>query len=128
MTREWTSGISKFGNIISQIGLGLTISVVGAEIGIPLMAIGGTISLIADSATALTYGIEGKWDKFGWQPAETGISFGVSKATGGLLKMKSVGQSEVASNGQQAIAEEINSRISGEGIKFIQAEVKTRNY
>lgn len=42
--------------------------------------------------------------------------------------MKSVGQSEVASNGQQAIAEEINSRISGEGIKFIQAEVKTRNY
>lgn len=38
--RRNAAGISKIGNIISQIGLGLTVSVIGAEIGVPLMAIG----------------------------------------------------------------------------------------
>lgn len=125
IAREWTSGISKFGNIISQVGLGLTVTVVGAEIGVPLMAIGGQISLLADAGTALSYAIEGKWDKFGMQAIETGVSFGASKATGGLLKMKSPGQSEIANEAQRAVAEEINGRVASEGVKMIQVEVKT---
>ncbi len=128
IAREWTSGISKFGNIISQVGLGLTVTVVGAEIGVPLMTIGGQISLLADAGTALSYAIEGKWDKSGMQAIETGVSFGASKATGGLLKMKSPGQSEIANEAQRAVAEEINGRVASEGVKMIQVEVKTRNY
>jgi len=43
--REWMSAISETGNIISAIGLGLTVSVLGAEIGVPLVAIGGWMSI-----------------------------------------------------------------------------------
>ena len=36
---------------------------------------------------------------FGMQAIETGVSVGASKATVGLLKMKSLGQSEIANRG-----------------------------
>lgn len=116
------------GEIISQIGLGLTVSVVGAEVGVPLMALGGWVSLSSNSLTAVSYGFEGKYDKMFGESVKIGIEYGVQKATGGLLKMKSPGQSEIANEAQRAVAEEINGKINSEGIKMIEVEVKTRNY
>jgi len=59
---------------------------------------------------------------------KTGVELGASKMTGGLLKMRSSGQTEIANEAQRTVAEEINGRITSEGIKKIEQEYKIRNY
>ena len=111
IARQWTSSISKTGNIISTIGLALTVSVVGAEIGVPLMAIGGWISLAGDAGTTISYAMQNRWGKAGKQFIETGASYGVSKFTGGMLRWKSYPTQEIPSEPIIEVASEINSRI-----------------
>lgn len=84
--RRNASGISKMGNIISQVGLGLTVSVFGAQIGVPLMAIGGGISLAADASTSLSYLFEKKTEKFYQTAIPTVTSYLLGRATGGILR------------------------------------------
>ena len=124
IARNWTTAISKTGNIVSLIGLALTVSVVGAEIGLPLMAIGGYVSYAGDAGTTISYAAENKWGKAGGQVVETATSIGVSKATGGLLNMRGAGQIAIPTAGQQEVAKELNGHIAAEGVKIIQNEIK----
>lgn len=84
--RESMKHIDKFGNIVSGIGLALTMTGVGAEIGIPLMSIGGYISLGAKGLTAISYLYEKKYSKFLTEGGKMAIEIGVDKLTGNLIK------------------------------------------
>jgi hypothetical protein len=53
--RELATGMQNLGDGMSLLGAGLSLSILGAEVGIPMMAIGGQISLIG---TVLELGID----------------------------------------------------------------------
>ena len=60
-TRELATGMQDLGDSLTFLGAGFSLSILGAEIGIPMMAVGGNISLFG---TALELGVdasEGKW-------------------------------------------------------------------
>ncbi|PWN70093.1 type IV secretion protein Rhs [Chryseobacterium phosphatilyticum] len=128
VAREWFSAISKTGNMITTIGLGLTASVIGAEIGVPLLAIGNYIRLAGDIGYTATYAMEGRYAKAVAQGTEVAASFIVAEATGGVLKMKSPGQNELASAASRAFAGELNGRLVTDGAApVIKAEIKAQS-
>ena len=60
-TREFSTGMQDAGDSMTFLGAGFSFSILGAEIGIPMMAIGGNLSLFG---TILELGVdanEGKW-------------------------------------------------------------------
>lgn len=129
VAREWFSAISKTGNLITTIGLGLTASVIGAEIGVPLLAIGNGIRLAGDIAYTLSYAVEGNYDKAFTSGTEVAASYIVSRYTGKALSTTGIGQQELASKGAKAVAEEINGRmVTDVAAPVIKQEIKTTKY
>ena len=84
--RESMKHIDKFGNIVSGIGLALTMTGVGAEIGIPLMSIGGYISLGARGMAALSYAYQGKFKNFAIESSKIATEVGVGRLSKYLIK------------------------------------------
>ena len=114
--------IDKFGNIVSGIGLALTMTVVGAEVGIPLMEIGGYISLGANGLTAISYLYEKKYSKFLTEGGQMAIEELITRGTGKLIKP--VGKLGI----NQKLGEEINGRIASEAvIPMVEQQIKTVN-
>ena len=113
--------IDKFGNIVSGIGLALTTTVVGAEVGIPLMEIGGYISLGAKGMTTLSYLYEGKSSRFLIEGTKMAIEELITRGTGKLIK-------PVGRGINQKLGEEINGRIASEAvIPMVEQQIKTVN-
>ena len=116
-------GISNIGNTLSQVGLGLTLSVAGSEIGLLLMAIGGAVSTVADVINTFTYAFENNWDRFGKEAVITGTSIVFGRMTDGALKAP-------ARNGKGAASKEVievTSYLQGELIQPI-IEKSARTY
>ena len=119
--RESMKHIDKFGNIVSGIGLALTTTVVGAEVGIPLMEIGGYISLGAKGMTTLSYLYEGKSSRFLIEGTKMAIEELITRGTGKLIK-------PVGRGINQKLGEEINGRIASEAvIPMVEQQIKTVN-
>ena len=114
--------IDMFGNLISKIGLGLTATVIGAEIGVPLMNIGGYISLGANGLTAISYLYEKKYSKFLTEGGQMAIEIGVDKLTGNLIKP--VGKLGI----NRELGKGINGVITSEvTIPALESQIKTVN-
>nr|WP_315026475.1 RHS repeat-associated core domain-containing protein [uncultured Chryseobacterium sp.] len=125
VAREWFSAISKTGNMITTIGLALTGTVIGAEIGVPLLAIGNGIRLAGDIAYTSTYILEGRYQKFFAQGTEVAASYLASRLTGNALSTASAGQNVLSSKAAQAVAGEINGRmVTDVAAPVIKNEVK----
>ena len=119
--RESMKHIDKFGNIVSGIGLALTTTVVGAEVGIPLMEIGGYISLGAKGMTTLSYLYEGKSSRFLIEGTKMAIEELITRGTGKLIK-------PVGRGINQKLGEEINGWIASEAvIPMVEQQIKTVN-
>ncbi|PKF74499.1 RHS repeat-associated core domain-containing protein [Chryseobacterium sp. PMSZPI] len=125
VAREWFSAISKTGNMITTIGLALTGTVIGAEIGVPLLAIGNGIRLAGDIAYTATYLLEGRYQKFFAQGTEVAASYLASRLTGNALSTASAGQKVLSTDAAQAVAGEINGRmVTDVAAPVIKNEVK----
>ena len=113
--------IDMFGNLISKIGLGLTATVIGAEIGVPLMNIGGYISLGAKGMTIVVNLFQKKYSQFVIETAKLGVELGVGKLTKGLIEPIGKGMN-------QEIGAEINSQFTSEVvIPMVEQQTKTVN-
>ena len=113
--------IDMFGNLISKIGLGLTATVIGAEIGVPLMSIGGYISASAKLVMIGSYAYQEKYSKATTEITKLGGEFGVGKLTKGLIEPIGKGMN-------QEIGAEINSQFTSEVvIPMVEQQTKTVN-
>ena len=94
---------------------------IGAEIGIPLMEIGGYISLGAKGMTTLSYLYEGKSSRFLIEGTKMAIEELITRGTGKLIK-------PVGRGINQKLGEEINGRIASEVvIPMVEQQIKTVN-
>ena len=107
---------------LKRIGLAFTITDVGAEIGIPLMNIGGYINLGAKGLTAISYLYEKKYSKFLTEGGKMAIEIGVDKLTGNLIKP--VGKLGI----NRELGKGINGVITSEvTIPALESQTKTVN-
>ena len=120
--RESMKHIDKFGNIVSGIGLALTMTGVGAEIGIPLMSIGGYISLGARGMAALSYAYQGKFKNFAIESSKIATEVGVGRLSKYLIKpLGSLGIN-------QELGSEFNTLLTSEVvIPMVEQQTKTVN-
>lgn len=124
--RESMKHIDKFGNIVSGIGLALTMTGVGAEIGIPLMSIGGYISLGARGMAALSYAYQGKFKNFAIEGGKIATEIGVGKLSKYLIKPigRKIGDETI----NQALGSQLNGMVTSEAIiPLIEQNSKTVN-
>ncbi|MDR2204928.1 MAG: RHS repeat-associated core domain-containing protein, partial [Flavobacteriaceae bacterium] len=118
--RQWGTAISKTGDVISLIGLGLTISVVGSEVGVPLMYIGGVMSVAGDGMVLGSYAIDGNKKKVVDQGVNMAVQLLVRRFTGSTLKMKTPGQAPLG-KADIEVAKEVTGRVGVEGAKIIKS-------
>ena len=91
--RTYFDGVNKFGKTVSLIGLGLTSTVIFAEVGVPLMAIGNAISLGSDVISNSTYFYDQytfeksqSWKKGVWGFSKMGIDYTVGRFSKFMIK------------------------------------------
>ena len=122
--RSYFSDIDNFGKIISLIGLGLTSTVIFAEVGIPLMAIGSYVSLSATVVNTSSYFYEGRIGKGSWELGKGIIEYAVPKGASKLITPSK----QLFGGYNQEIGEEVISHVVSEvGIPIIEQGTKTVN-
>jgi|GEM_PF-5762841 len=115
--------------MITTIGLVLTASGIGAEIGVPLLFIGNSIRLAGDVAYIVSYAVKGNYNKAISSGIKVGTSYLVFRYTGKALSTPGVGQSELTSKAANAVASEINGRmVTDVAAPAIKQEAKTNKY
>ncbi|WP_407484001.1 RHS repeat domain-containing protein [Elizabethkingia meningoseptica] len=71
--RDMASGIQNAGDALTVLGYALTLSIVGSEVGVPLVMVGSLISEIGSGIEISAHLINGKWGKagesFAWMAA-----------------------------------------------------------
>ena len=107
---------------LKRIGLALTMTGVGAEIGIPLMSIGGYISLGARGMAALSYAYQGKFKNFAIESSKIATEVGVGRLSKYLIKpLGSLGIN-------QELGSEFNTLLTSEVvIPMVEQQTKTVN-
>ena len=111
---------------LKRIGLTFTIADVGAEIGIPLMSIGGYISLGARGMAALSYAYQGKFKNFAIEGGKIATEIGVGKLSKYLIKPigRKIGDETI----NQALGSQLNGMLTSEAIiPLIEQNSKTVN-
>ena len=84
-----TELIDKVGWGISYVGYGLTLTGIGAEVGVPLAAFGNGVSTVADgmklSSQLVNRDFKGGIESVGFHLADEAVQFGIDRIPGGAL-------------------------------------------